>query len=184
MFNDGFPFFNQSDPEPGRSSSRTGGLILVRVFHVPRGRVFRAWTESGRLAQWWGPQGFTSPECAIDPRPGGAIRILMRAPDGAEHPMAGVFREVVEPEDLVFVSTAFEDARGYPRLEVLNTVTFAERDGDTTLTLSAQVLQAAPELAAAVAGMEQGWRESLDRLQRLLYAGCGRAPGETPGARP
>ena len=170
MFNGGHRFFTQPEPGPSTPARQARDLILVQILHAPRGRVFRAWTDPGRLAQWWGPRGFTSPECALEPRPGGALRIRMRAPDGSEHPMAGVFREVVEPEDLVFVSTAFEDAAGYPRLEVLNTVTFAEQDGDTTLTLTARVLQAAPEVASAVAGMEQGWRESLERLRQFLDA--------------
>jgi uncharacterized protein YndB with AHSA1/START domain len=170
MFEDSFKIISQPGPSPRTASRQVGELLLTRVFHAPRGRVFRAWTDPGRLAQWWGPKGFSSPECELDPRPGGAIRILMRGPDGTEVPVAGVFREVMEPEDLVFVSTAYEDARGYPRLEVLYTVTFAERNGDTTLTLDARILQAAPELAAAVAGMEQGWRESLGRLQHQLYS--------------
>jgi uncharacterized protein YndB with AHSA1/START domain len=170
MFTSVLRLFPQARPEPFPGN---GDLILTRTLHVPRGRVFRAWTDPRQLARWWGPKDFTNPVCALDPRPGGALSILMRAPDGAEHPMAGVYREVEEPEDLVFVSTAFEDAAGYPRLEVLNTVVFTEQDGATALTLTARILQAAPELAAAVAGMAQGWSQSLDRLQRLLYRGPG-----------
>ena len=162
--------FTQPRPDPAASSEDTG-LTLTRLIHAPRGRVFRAWTDPGLVARWWGPKDFTNPVCAIDPRPGGALRILMRAPDGAELPMAGVFREVEEPDDLVFVSTAFEDPAGYPRLEVLNRVVFTELHGATTLTLNARILQAAPELAASVSGMAQGWGQSLDRLQHLLYAG-------------
>ena len=54
------------------------------------------------MAQWWGPKGFTNPFCELDARPGGAIRIHMRAPDGVVFPMTGRFREVAEPERLVF----------------------------------------------------------------------------------
>jgi uncharacterized protein YndB with AHSA1/START domain len=89
----------------------------------------------------------------------------MTGPDGVVYPMGGVFHEVVEPDRLVFTTTAFEDAQGRPLLEVHNTVTFAEQDGRTTLTLRAVVVRAAPELAGAVGGMEAGWTQSLERLE-------------------
>jgi hypothetical protein len=45
------------------------------------------WTDPSHLAQWWGPHGFTNPVCEMDVRPGGALRIVMRAPDGTDYPM-------------------------------------------------------------------------------------------------
>ena len=143
-------------------------LVIVRDFDAPRALVFKAWTDAKHLAQWWGPHGFTNPMCTVDVRPGGAIRIDMRAPDGTVFPMKGVFREIVEPERLVFTSTAFEDEKGNPQLEALNTVTFAEHGGKTRLTLHAVVIRATPEVAAALAGMETGWTQSLERLAELL----------------
>lgn len=56
-------------------------VTITRVFDAPRATVFRAWTDADRLAQWWGPKGFTNPVCEIDARVGGAIRIHMRSPD-------------------------------------------------------------------------------------------------------
>ena len=72
-------------------------LVLTRIFDAPRAIVFKAWTDPQQLARWWGPKGFTNPVCELDPRVGGTLRIVMRAPDGQEHPMTGVFREIVEP---------------------------------------------------------------------------------------
>jgi uncharacterized protein YndB with AHSA1/START domain len=139
-------------------------LVLTRTIDAPRSLVFKVWTDPEHLARWWGPHGFTNPVCEVDVRPGGEIRIDMAGPDGTVHPMKGVFREVVEPERLVFTTTAMEDEQGRPRLETLNTVTFAEHDGKTTLTLRAVVLVAAPEAAGAIGGMEAGWSQSLERL--------------------
>ena len=56
-------------------------ITITRVFDAPRALVFQAWTDAKHLAQWWGPHGFTNPVCEIDPRPGGAIYIVMQAPD-------------------------------------------------------------------------------------------------------
>src|SRR5882762_715575 len=63
-----------------------------------------AWTDPKQVAEWWGPHRFTNPVCDLDVRPGGAIRIHMRGPDGTVYPMTGVYQEVVEPERLVFTS--------------------------------------------------------------------------------
>ncbi len=143
-------------------------LVITRVFDAPRELVFKAWTDPKQVAQWWGPNGFTNPVCELDGRPGGAIRIDMRGPDGVIYPMKGVFHEIVEPERLVFTSSALEDEEGNPQLAVLTTVTFAEHNGKTKLTLQAVVVKSGPAAAGALAGMEQGWRESLDRLAAHL----------------
>src|SRR5579871_5511985 len=148
-------------------------LVLTRTFDAPRSVVFKAWTDPKHLTAWWGPKGFTNPVCEVDVRPGGAIRIVMRAPADApasvrgDHPMSGVFHEVVVPERLVFTS-AVDDANGERVLEVLNTVTFEERAGKTTLTLHASVVKATEKATGMLAGMEMGWSQSLDRLVDLV----------------
>jgi uncharacterized protein YndB with AHSA1/START domain len=156
--------------------TRIRELTLTRVFAAPRELVFRAWTDPGHVARWWGPMGFTNPVCDWDARPGGAIRVHMRGPDGVVYPMAGVFHEVVPPERLVFTSTAMEDAEGNPQLEVLNTVTFAEQDGKTTLTVHAVVVKAGPAAAGALGGMEEGWNQSLDKLGAEVAPAAADAP--------
>jgi uncharacterized protein YndB with AHSA1/START domain len=146
----------------------TQELTLTRLFDAPRELVFKAWTDSKLVAQWWGPDGFTNPVCELDARPGGAIRITMRGPDGVDYPMAGVFHEIVPPKRLVFTSHAFEDAQGHAQLEVLNTVIFEEQEGKTQLTLHAVVVKATPAVAGPLSGMEAGWRQSLEKLAGRL----------------
>jgi uncharacterized protein YndB with AHSA1/START domain len=116
-----------------------------------------------RLQRWWGPKGFTNPRCEVDVQPGGTIRIDMRAPDGVVYPMTGVFHEIVEPERLVFTSSAL-DKNGEPLFETLNTVTFAEEGAKTKLTLHVVVSKVKAEAAPHLAGMEEGWKMTLDRL--------------------
>jgi len=138
-------------------------LVLTRVFDVPRALVFKAWTDPKHLVKWWGPKGFTNPVCEVDVRCGGAIRIHMCGPDGTVYPMSGVYREIIEPERLVFTSSAL-DKEGKPLFEVLHTVTFAEKGGKTTLTTKARILSSTPEGASYLPGMEAGWTQSLERL--------------------
>ncbi len=151
-------------------------LVLRHEFEASRRVVFRAWTDPKRLARWWGPHGFTNPVCEIDARPGGAIRIDMRGPDGVVYPMTGVVREIAPPERLLLACTARDEA-GKAIFEVLNTATFAERAGRTTVTLDARVLASTPAAAKYLSGIEEGWRQSLDRLDELLRSRAAGAHG-------
>jgi DNA-binding transcriptional ArsR family regulator len=90
-------------------------IAITRVFDAPRELVWEAWTNPKQVAQWWGPNGFTTPVCELDLRPGGAIRIDMRGHDGTVYPMTGIYRENVEPERLVLTSEAL-DKDGHPRI--------------------------------------------------------------------
>jgi uncharacterized protein YndB with AHSA1/START domain len=142
-------------------------VSFTRVFDAPRRLVFQVWTDPKHVMQWWGPHGFTTPRCELDVRTGGAIRIDMRGPDGNIYPMTATYQEIVEPERIVFKSLAMDGA-GNPLFEVLNTVTFAESGGKTTLTLQARVLTATAMAPQYLKGMEVGWTQTLERLDTYL----------------
>ncbi len=143
-------------------------FTFTRVFNAPREVVFKSWVDEKKMAQWWGPDTFTNPVCKLDVRPGGAIRIEMKGPDGVVYPMAGEFHDIREPELIVFTSTAFEDDNGNPQLEVLNTVTFEDYEGNTKVTTQAQIIKATGDASQSVAGMEEGWNQSFARLSNLV----------------
>lgn len=138
-------------------------LLITRVFDAPRELVWKAWTDPEHMARWWGPRGFTNPVCELDVRPGGALRIVMRAPDGAEYPMKGVFREILQPERLVFTNIAV-DADGNQLLEGLTSVTLEEHGGKTKLTLQTRAVALVAHAARMLEGMQAGWTQSLERL--------------------
>jgi uncharacterized protein YndB with AHSA1/START domain len=140
---------------------------ITRVFDAPRALVFAAWTDPKQVAKWWGPEGFTNPVCNLDVRPGGPMRIDMRGPDGTVYPMTGTYREIAEPERLVFTSAALDD-KGKPLFEVLTTVAFTEQGGKTSLKLQARVIKSTGEAGQYLKGMQQGWTQSLQRLSDLL----------------
>jgi uncharacterized protein YndB with AHSA1/START domain len=142
-------------------------MSLTRRVSAPPEVVFRVWTDAKHLAEWWGPKGFTNPVCEVDARVSGAIRIHMRAPDGVVYPMTGRFVEIGRPHRLVF-ETAAIDGEGRPMFEVLNTVTFTAVDGGTEIALVARVTCTTPAAPKYLAGMSQGWSQSLDRLAALV----------------
>jgi uncharacterized protein YndB with AHSA1/START domain len=144
-------------------ASRERALVLTRTIDAPRGLVWAAWTDPNHVAQWWGPKGFTNPVCELDVRPGGTIRIDMRAPDGTVYPMTGIYQAIDMPERLVFTSAALDEA-GKPLFEVLNTVTFVAQGGKTKLTVQAKVVKSTAKAAPYLDGMEEGWKQTIERL--------------------
>jgi len=143
-------------------------LTLTRTLNAPRALVFKAWTDPTMLAIWWGPKGFSNPRCEADVRVGGAIRIDMRGPDGTVYPMDGTFEEIVPPERLVFYAAALNE-KGEALFRNLNTVTFTEAGGKTTLTLHVRVVEIFdPKAEQHLKGMNEGWSQSLDRLAAFV----------------
>jgi uncharacterized protein YndB with AHSA1/START domain len=139
-------------------------LLLTRTFDAPPSLVFKAWTEPERLAQWWGPRGFTLASCNVDLRPGGAYRFQMRGSGGDDHWSQGIFREIVERELLVMAGS-WADAAGNPTgPETLVTVTFEEHNGKTKLTLR----QVGFESSTSRDAHRGGWTSSLERLADYL----------------
>jgi uncharacterized protein YndB with AHSA1/START domain len=138
-------------------------LVVTRILDAPRKLVFKAWTDADRAARWWGPQGFTTLSCKMDVRPGGAFRVSMRAPEGTVHTKRGTYREVVEPERLVF-TYAWEDDDGNPGHQTLLTVSFAELGTKTRLTLHQAVFESATSRDAHQAG----WTSCLERFAEYL----------------
>lgn len=138
-------------------------LTMRRTFDAPRALVFRAWTEPQHLAQWSCPRGFTMIENRGELRVGGAFFAWMRSPQGEDHRMRGVYREIVAPERLVFTH-AWLDARGAPGPETLVTVTLAERNGRTEMTFHQGIFDS----VASRDGHEQGWTSCFELLAELL----------------
>lgn len=149
------------------SAAAEPALEIKRVFAAPRELVWRAWTDPRQLAQWWGPRCFDNPVCELDLRPGGSLRIEMRAPDGTIYPMTGVYQEIDAPARLVFTSAALDES-GQPVLEVLTTLTFEDQGGQTLLTMTAKVISVTAVGRQCLAGMEEGWNQTLDKLVEYM----------------
>lgn len=149
------------------SSPITRQVCFERVLAAPRALAWKAWTEPRHLAQWWGPHGFTNPVCKVAVRPGGPLRIVMRAPYGVDYPMTGVFHEVEKPRRLAFLSVAW-DENGGALLTSLATATFAAQGAKTKLTVLATAIGLVPISKPMLGGMKTGWSQSLERLAEYV----------------
>ena len=102
-------------------------LRIERVIDAPREAVYKAWTYPKQLAKWFPQEGFSSPRCEIDARPGGVFRVDMKGPagppfDGKVFPGPGTVVEVVPNERLVFTMTPEFEGQALPT--VTTAVTF------------------------------------------------------------
>jgi len=139
-------------------------LQLSRRFDAPRGLVFEAWSHPAHLVRWWGPKDFTLPVCRQDFRPGGAYRFCMRAPDGSDHWVWGLYREIIEPERLVFTWQRNDETGLRRGLNSLVTVTLTEEGRHTRLTLTQESFQTVADRD----DHHSGWTQCLDRLDLHL----------------
>jgi uncharacterized protein YndB with AHSA1/START domain len=155
-------------------------FVISRAFDAPRELVWKAFTEPKRLKQWFAPKGFTGQVAKMDLRPGGTYHYCLRAPGGEEMWGKAVYREITAPERLVWVNSFSDKQGGTTRhplspswpLEMLTTITFAEQDGKTTLTIQWVPLNPTDEerktFDAGHDGMRQGWTGTLDQLVDYL----------------
>ncbi len=130
--------------------------------------------------KWWGPKGFKMIVGNLDLKPGGIFHYGMQAPDGSEMWGKWVFREVVKPERLVFISSFSDKDAGLTRhpmaptwpIEMLATATFIDRDGKTLLVNRVVALNASDEERATFEGnfasMTQGYGGTWDQLAAYL----------------
>lgn len=150
----GTTFTTPSDLEVGMS----------RTFNAPLALVWAAYTEPQHVANWWGQRGSTTIVDTLDLRPGGAWRFVQRTAKGEEYGFRGEYREVVPREKLV---STFE-FEGMPGHIVVDSATFAERDGKTTVTVVSTFASKEDRDGMLASGMTEGANESWDRLEELL----------------
>ncbi len=135
-------------------------LTLKRHIKASPAKVFAAWTDGAQLARWMGPQGVTTLRADIDAQVGGRYAILMRSPDGEEHHVSGVYREV-EPDRRLVFTWAW---RSTPERESLVTVAL-KPDGDgTMLTLTHEKFFDED----ARDHHQHGWSGALDKLEAIF----------------
>jgi uncharacterized protein YndB with AHSA1/START domain len=135
-------------------------LILKRRLNAAPAKVFAAWTDPEKVKRWIEPGNVTVVEANGDPRAGGRYSWHMKTAAGENHDVAGVYREVVANEKLVF-TWAWKST---PERESLVTVLFTPDGDGTLLTLTHE--QFADETARD--SHKQGWAGALDKLERLF----------------
>jgi uncharacterized protein YndB with AHSA1/START domain len=141
-------------------------ILITREFDAPRHLVYRAWTTPELVKRWWSGNRGETTIAEIDLRVGGSWRCVMVTDGGFEVAFRGEYREVVPNERIV----ATEVYEGMPEGEALNTVTFDEAEGRTTLTVLVQHASKEARDAHVNSGMEVGMQEGMDLLEQVAIS--------------
>lgn len=138
-------------------------LVLERLLPARPDRVFDAFVNPTTLARWWGPEGFTAPDIALDVREGGAWRTVLKSADGAAHTVGGVYRIIDRPRRLV-MSWAWDNEDGTPGDDSEVDIAFEPAGSGTALRITHRRLTSEAERASH----REGWDSSLRDLDRLF----------------
>ena len=141
-------------------------LRMSRVLHAPRATVFKAWSSAEHVKNWFCPETYTIPDASVEMQVGGTFDVCMGSPTGDEHWTRGRIVELVPDTRLVidmnvadgagkilfraYTEVDFSDALGGTQLDVIQTYTFADA------SMAAPMVKGAPE----------GWRTTLDKLDK------------------
>lgn len=140
-------------------------ILIVREFDAPKHLVWKAWTTPELVKRWWSSDMGETTLAEIDLRVGGRWRYVMVAGD-MEVGFHGEYREIVEHERLV----STEVYEGMPDAPSLNTATFEEADGRTTLTILVQHASKEHRDGHIASGMEGGMNRAMDYLERVAIS--------------
>jgi uncharacterized protein YndB with AHSA1/START domain len=147
-------------------------ILITREFDAPKHLVFQAFTTPELVKRWWHAKRGEATIAEIDLRVGGKWRYVMVTDDGTEVGFHGEYREIVPNERVV--STEFYE--GVPegvteeQATTVNTATFTEADGRTTLTILVQAPSKETRDAIVESWMEDGLQDALDLLEEVAVS--------------
>jgi uncharacterized protein YndB with AHSA1/START domain len=142
-------------------------ILIKREFGAPKHLVYKAWTTPELVKQWWHAKRGRVTVCEIDLRVGGKWRYAMVTDRGFEVAFHGEYREIV-PNERIVSTEIFEGVpSGQPNEGTVNTATFREAGGRTTLTILVEAPNKLVRDAIIESGMEAGLQDALDLVEQV-----------------
>jgi uncharacterized protein YndB with AHSA1/START domain len=147
-------------------------ILITREFDAPKHLVYTAWTTPELVKRWWNAKRGEVTIAEIDLRVGGTWRYVMEADGGVEVGFHGEYREIVPDERIVSteVYEGMPQPEDGPELGTLNTATFTEADGRTTLTVLVEAPSKEIRDAIIDSGMEAGMQDAMDLLEQVAIS--------------
>jgi len=147
-------------------------ILITREFEAPKHLVYRAWTTPELVRRWWNAKRGEVTVAEIDLRVGGQWRYVLVAEEGFEVGFHGEYREIVPSERIVSteVYEGLPDGVSEEEGATLNTATFTETDGRTTLTILVQAANKVSRDAIIDSGMEAGMQDAMDLLEEVALS--------------
>jgi uncharacterized protein YndB with AHSA1/START domain len=135
-------------------------LTIRRRFNAPPEKVYGAWTDPEQIQRWFGPAGAHTVRAQADVRVGGRFLVAFQTPDGEEHEVSGVYRDIDPDAKLVFTWVW----RSTPERESLVTVALAPDGGGTLMTFIHEQLFDETTRARH----HTGWTQSFEKLAQFV----------------
>lgn len=155
-------------------------FISSEVLDAPLDTVWKAWTDTEELKQWWGPEGVVIVHCTNDLRPGGVMHYGMEIPGVTTMWGKWVYHEIVVPNKLVSVVSFSDKDQGMTRhpfapdwpMETHSTILFEETGDKTKITVKWATHNSTEEeektFASNLENMKQGWVGTFNQLANYL----------------
>ena len=137
-------------------------VVVRRQMAVPRDRVFAAWLDADSLAEWMRPGDCARSTVAVDPRVGGAFRIVMEGPTHGAVEHRGEYL-IIDPPELLSFTWISEKT---DHTSTIVTIEFLERGSGTELVLTHRRLP-----AGALEAHRRGWTDIVRLLDEVLLQG-------------
>ena len=141
-------------------------ILITREFDAPKHLVYEAYTTPELVKRWWPGRRGEMSSAEIDLRVGGRWRYVMVASEGFEVAFHGDFREIV-PNERIVTTEVFE---GMPDAQAVDTVTFTEAGGRTTLEILVQHSNKEHRDGHINSAMEAGMQEGMDLLEEIAVS--------------
>jgi uncharacterized protein YndB with AHSA1/START domain len=150
-------------------------LVLERIVDAPKELVWMAWTRPEQVKRWFTPAPWTTADCEIDLRPGGAFRTVMRSPEGVEYPHTACYLEVLEHRRLVWTTVlgpgfrpASPGVGGSDTLAFTAVISLESHGGGTKYTALVMHRDEAERNKHGEMGFHSGWGAALDQLVDMI----------------
>jgi uncharacterized protein YndB with AHSA1/START domain len=144
-------------------------ILITREFDAPKELVYKAWTTPELVKRWWSGEKGEVTLAEIDLRVGGAWRYVMVAGGGFEVAFHGEYREIV-PDERIVSTEIYEIPDQGDSDPTVNTATFTEVDGRTTLEILVQCPSKELRDTIIDSGMESGMQGSMDALEQVAIS--------------
>jgi uncharacterized protein YndB with AHSA1/START domain len=143
-------------------------ILITREFDAPRDLLYKAFTTPELVKRWWHAKRGEMTTCEIDLQVGGKWRYVMVADGGMEVGFHGEYLEIVPAERIVSTEVYEGLPEGVSEEEggTVNTASFADAGGRTTLTILVEATSKVSRDAIVESGMEDGLQDALDLLER------------------
>jgi uncharacterized protein YndB with AHSA1/START domain/DNA-binding transcriptional ArsR family regulator len=157
----------QASRDPNWAVGRT--VRMQRRLVAPVGDVWAHWTSATLMRRWWSPQHFQVADCEVDAVADGRLEIVMQEGDGKLYRSSGRFITVTPRQRMRF-ELSHLGADGEPLFTAIHDLRLNEHRKGTQLTLVIRVTAASAAAAPAIAGIQIGWTQLLDKLAGNLTA--------------